>query len=257
MSIHWKSGLLTRIIYDTWLMHSYLGKNIKHNHMHQVNIITHVISGSLGLIVGIIALLSVKGGRVHNKSGRYFLLLMVVVILTGLIGVFIFGRNTFLLVITVLSGYVAFSGYRTLKDKSNKPKALDIGVAITSLVVLFYFLYYFKQIGMIWAPVIIYSTVGALLLVVTYDFIRYLIPTKTYKKHKLWLYEHIYKMTSAFAALLAAFSGTVLDDYQPHSQYIPSALGIMIIIGFMIYVARKGLKKMPKRKNMKTEETFS
>ncbi|MEM7515061.1 MAG: hypothetical protein AAF388_29305, partial [Bacteroidota bacterium] len=112
--------------------------------MHQINIITHVISGTLGLILGIVALLSIKGGKVHNASGRYFLLLMIVVIITGLIGVFVFGRNTFLLVITVLSGYVAFSGYRTLKDKSNKPKALDIVVAIISMIVLFYFLYYFK-----------------------------------------------------------------------------------------------------------------
>ncbi|MEM6768711.1 MAG: hypothetical protein AAF824_25870, partial [Bacteroidota bacterium] len=208
--------------------------------IHQVNIIIHVISGTLGLVLGIVALLSLKGGKVHNTSGRYFLLLMIVVILTGLIGVFVFGRNTFLLVITVLSGYVAFSGFRTLKDKANKPKALDMIVAIVSLLALFYFLYYFKKIGMIWAPVIIYSTVGALLLVVTYDFIRYLIPTTIYKKHKLWLYEHIYKMTSAFGALLAAFSGTVFDDYQPHSQYLPSALGMLIIFGFMIYVSRNG-----------------
>lgn len=221
--------------------------------IHQVNIIIHVISGTSGLILGIIALLSLKGGKVHNTSGRYFLLLMIVVILTGLIGVFVFGRNTFLLVITVLSGYVAFSGYRTTKDKSNKPKILDIGVAIISLLVLLYFLYYFKKIGMIWAPVIIYSTVGALLIVILYDFIRYFIPAKTYKRNKLWLYEHIYKMTSAFGALLAAFSGTVLDDYQPHSQYIPSALGMMVIFGFMIYVNKRGLKRMPKRRKLKAQ----
>jgi hypothetical protein len=173
-----------------------------------------------------------------------------IVIISGLIGVFIFGRNTFLLVITVLSGYVSFSGYRILILKSNKPKYLDILVSIISLITLSYFLYYFKSIGMIWSPIIIYSTVGALLIVVLYDLLRYLIPTKKYINNKIWIYEHIYKMTSAFAALLSAFIGTVFNEYQPHSQYVPSALGVMTIIGFIIYVRKYGLKKLPK--NSKT-----
>ncbi len=210
--------------------------------LHQSNIIIHVLTGSIALLLGLIALLSLKGGKVHNRSGHLFLYLISVVILTGLLGVFVFGRNTFLLVITVLSGYVAFSGKRILTSKSNVPQTIDIGATVISLVVLAYFLYYFKSIGMIWSPVIIYSTVGALLLVIAYDLLRYLIPRATYKKHKLWVYEHIYKMTSAFSALFAAFIGTIFDQYQPHSQYIPSVIGIWIIIGFMIYFNRRGLK---------------
>lgn len=214
--------------------------------VHKSNILLHIITGSIALLLGIIALLSTKGAKMHNTSGKYFLRFISIVILTGMIGVFIFGRNTFLLVITVLSGYVSFSGYRVLKLKSNTPKRIDILVAIISLLVLAYFLYYFKSIGMIWSPIIIYSTVGALLFVITYDFLKYLIPQKSYKKHRIWIYEHIYKMTSAFAALLSAFVGTVFEEYQPHSQYLPSALGMLIIFGFMIYVYKYGLKKLPK-----------
>ncbi|MEL6659906.1 MAG: hypothetical protein AAFP77_27635 [Bacteroidota bacterium] len=211
--------------------------------MHSANIFLHVLTGSLALILGVIALLSRKGGKIHNRSGRYFLWLMAVVIITGLIGVLVFGRHTFLLVITVLSGYVAFSGYRVLQAKTNQPKMLDILVAVVSLAVLLYFLYYMKSIGMFWAPIIIYSTVGALIFVITYDFLRYFIPEEKYRKHRIWLYEHIYKMTSAFGGLLAAFSGTVFDEYQPHSQYLPSALAMLIIFGFMIYVYKSGLKR--------------
>ncbi len=216
--------------------------------LHKSNILIHIITGSIGLILGVIALLTVKGGKLHNKAGRYFIRFISIVILTGLIGVFVFGRNTFLLVITVLSGYVSFSGYRCLQLKSNTPKKIDVVVAIISLLVLAYFLYYFKSIGMIWSPIIIYSTVGALLFIVSYDFLRYLIPKKAYKRRRIWIYEHIYKMTSAFAALLAAFIGTVFDQYQPHSQYLPSALGMLIIFGFIIYVSRYGLRKLPKAK---------
>ena len=95
---------------------------------------------------------------------------------------------------------------------------------------------------MIWSPIVIYSTVGALIFVIIYDFLRYLIPRKKYNKHRIWIYEHIYKMTSAFGGLLAAFSGTVFDEYQPHSQYLPSALAMAIIFGFMLYVYTYGLR---------------
>lgn len=214
--------------------------------MHEANIFIHVLAGSIALILGLVALLSAKGLQWHNTSGRYFLMLMSVVIVTGLIGVLIYGRNTFLLVVTVLSGYLAFSGYRTLKLKSNKPKIIDIVVAIISLSVLAYFLYYFQSIGMFWSPAITYSTVGALVLIIVYDFLRYLISEGIYKKNRIWIYEHIYKMTSAFGALLSAFSGTVLDAYHPHSQYLPSVLAILIVIGFMFYVRKYGLRNMPK-----------
>lgn len=213
--------------------------------MHEANIFIHVLSGMVALLLGLIALLSVKGGKVHKTSGKYFLGFMTIVILSGLIGVFIFGRNTFLLVITILSGYVAFSGYRIVKFKTNDPKKYDIIIALLSLIVLGYYLYYMKSIGMIWSPIVIYSTVGALIFIVIYDFLRYLIPKKSYKKYRIWIYEHIYKMTSAFAALLSAFTGTVLEEYQPHSQYIPSALGMLIILGFMFYVYKYGLRKIP------------
>ncbi|MCA6073762.1 DUF2306 domain-containing protein [Fulvivirga sedimenti] len=203
---------------------------------HTLNIYLHVLSGSIALLLGSIALLSKKGGKLHRRAGRLFLKVISVVIVTGLLGVFIFGRNTFLLVITVLSGYVAYSGFRVLKLKNNQVNITDILVGILTLMVLVYFLYYFREIGMIWSPVIIYSTVGALLVVIIYDFCKYLIPQSTYSEKRIWLYEHIYKMTSAFAALLSAFTGTVLDQYQPYSQFLPSVLGILIIIGFMIWV---------------------
>ena len=214
--------------------------------MHEMNIFVHVLSGTLALLLGLVALLSVKGSKVHNRSGVYFLVFMSIVILTGLFGVFIFDRNVFLLVVTILSGYVAFSGYRILKSKSNTPNTIDIAVGVISLGVLAYYLYYFKSIGMIWSPIVMYSTVGGLVFIISYDFLRYLIPKEKYNKHQIWIYEHIYKMTSAFGGLLAAFTGTVLEEYHPHSQYLPSLFAMLIIIGFMAYVNKFGLKRFPK-----------
>ncbi len=205
--------------------------------IHKINIAVHVAAGSSALIVGLMALVVKKGQKLHRLTGRLFLILMTIVILTGLIGVFVFGRNTFLLVITVLSGYQAFSGYRVIKAKSNSPKFTDIFVCFLALVSVLYFLYYFRSIGMIWSPIIIYSTVGWLLLMIVYDLGRYFIPTKIYGN--LWLYEHILKMVSAFTGLLSAFSGTVFPQYQPYSQFIPSILGTLTAICFMIAVPHR------------------
>lgn len=204
---------------------------------HQANIVTHVTAGSLALLLGLFALLSRKGGKLHAKSGKYFLLFLTIVIITGLVGVFVFGRNTFLLVITMLSGYLGFSGYRTLQFKNNKPRKLDIGIAILTLLSVLYFLYHFASVGMIWSPVIIYSTVGYLFMVIIYDFARYIIPKKKYQN--MWLYEHIMKMLSAFSGIASAFTGTVFPQYQPYSQFLPSTIGTVVAIGFMVYYYRK------------------
>ena len=209
--------------------------------IHKANIIVHIIAGSIALLLGLVAIMTKKGGKNHRRSGTIFMMLLIVVIFTGFIGVFVFGRNTFLLVITVLSGYFGFSGYRILQTKSNRPQLVDVCIGIGSVIAVAYFLYYFKSIGMIWSPLIIYSTVGTLLLVISYDFIRYFIPVSRYGN--LWFYEHIFKMIGAFTALLSAFSGTVFSNYQPYSQFLPSVFGTGLQIGFIVYYYRKNRRQ--------------
>ncbi len=134
--------------------------------MHTANIVTHVAAGSLALLCGVVALLTPKGGRRHRQSGRIFLYLLAAVVMTGLVGVFIFKRNTFLLVITLLSAYLGYSGFRIVKLKNNRPHVVDIAASIITLMAAMYFLYYLSRIGMMWSPVVIYSTVGYLILVI-------------------------------------------------------------------------------------------
>ena len=205
--------------------------------LHKSNIIVHIIAGSIALILGIIGFISAKGRSLHNKNGRAYIIVMIVVIVTGFFGVFIFKRNLFLLMVTSLSGYSAFSGYRILKLKSNIPKKIDIIVAIFTMSTALYFLYYFQKIGMIWSTGVTYSLVGALFFLISYDLLRYIIPRKKYKN--LWIYEHIYKMTVSFNAILSAFTGTVFVEYKPYSQFVPSIFVTMIAIGFMVQVYRK------------------
>ncbi len=204
---------------------------------HQLNISIHVISGSLAMIMSIIAMASLKGGKTHKRSGLLFLFLIAIVINTGLVGIFIFKVNTFLLVLTLLSGYQAFSGYRILANKTSIPKTLDIGVAVLALSSGVFYLFYAKSIEMLWAPVVIYSTLAALFLIIAYDFLRYFLPKDKFKNR--WLYEHIYKMVASFTALLAAFIGTIFPKHKPYSQFLPSILGTILALGFIFYNWKK------------------
>ena len=93
---------------------------------------------------------------------------------------------------------------------------------------------------MIWSPIVIYSTIGALFLTIAYDLVRYAIPVKKYTN--LWLYEHIYKMIAAFTALLAAATGTIYPDYKPYSQFLPSVFGTFLALGFILYFYKRNRK---------------
>jgi len=214
--------------------------------LHKVNIGIHVISGMIALMLGITALSTLKGGKTHRKSGTLFLYSLTIVVVTGLFGVLIFKVNQFLLVITILSGYNAYSGIRVLYNKTNQVNRQDVLVALLSASSGIYFLYYIKSIGMFWSPVIIYATLGALFLIILYDLLRYFIPKDSYKN--LWLYEHIYKMVSAFTALLAAATGTIYDDYHPYSQILPSLFGTLLAIGFIVYFYRRNNARSKKQK---------
>ena len=205
--------------------------------LHLVNIVVHVLTGTLGLLLGVLAIVAAKGKKLHTKSGRWFLRLLSVVCITGLFGIFVFERNHFLIVITLLSAYQGYSGYRILQVKSNAFYWQDLMAAILTISSCFYFIYYFQSIGMFWSPVIIYSTVGWLSAVILYDILRYFIPKNKYKN--LWLKEHIIKMIAAWSALFSAFTGTVFENYQPHSQYVPSLIGNLIILYFLIRFSRK------------------
>lgn len=201
--------------------------------LHQVNIYIHIVTGTIAMLLGVVAFISKKGGTLHNKNGKWYLGTMFIVILTSLFGVFIFQRNIFLLVVTALSGYAAFSGYRCLQTKSNVPNFIDVSAALLTISTAIYFLYYLDKIGLVWSASVTISLTITLFLLIAYDFIRYLIPRN--KAKKLWFYEHIFKMTISFNALTSAFSATVFEAYKPYSQFVPAIIGSLIGIAFMRY----------------------
>jgi len=204
---------------------------------HTINVIVHVAFGTAALAAGVVPIVTSKGGPVHRRFGRYFLACLAVVVLTAAIGVFAFEFRAFLGIITLLASYDAYSGYRALRIRTTGPRPRDTVVAVSALLMAAVFLAYLHVIRMPWAPVVIYSTLGALVFVASYDLVRLAFPTRWFAR--LWLYEHLAKMLAAYTAVVSAFAGTVLSSWQPYSQILPSAFGTCAMLGFGIHASRR------------------
>lgn len=80
----------------------------------------HVVAGIFALVLAPVAMATRKGGRAHRLGGRVYFWAMAAIFVTAL-GLLVYRPNVFLLIISVLSFYGAFSGTRSLKRK--RPQA--------------------------------------------------------------------------------------------------------------------------------------
>ena len=206
--------------------------------MHQINISIHVIAGVLGMLVAIVPYSSKKGGRIHSLYGRVFLGLMTVVILTALNGVIFFRDRPFLTVITLLSFYLSYSGYRVLKTRREGYSWVDLIVMLVALGFGIGFLVNYQSANIVWNTGVIFYTTFYLIAIVAFDLLRYFW-TDLIKSDRFWIYEHVYKMTGAFTALVSAGMGTVLAAYEPWSQIVPAVASTLWLIFCLFYFPRR------------------
>ena len=199
--------------------------------LHQINIFAHVIAGSLALIIGLVPFFTKKGGDIHIKYGRYFLYLMAATIFTATLGVLFFRSRPFLTIVTLESAYMTFAGYRVLKNKTKRPKSIDLFATLFLVSMAGRFLFLVGSKGAVWHQSVVIYLLGFLFTVGAYDLLRHVRPQLA----KYWLLEHIFKMTSAYIALFSAFAGTVLAAWQPYSQIIPSIMGTIWIVSMIWY----------------------
>ncbi len=84
--------------------------------METLLLVTHVGAGITALIFAPLAMLTQKGGTAHRRWGRVYFWAMFVIFITALAILFV-RPNVFLLIISILSFYGAFSGVRSLHRK--------------------------------------------------------------------------------------------------------------------------------------------
>lgn len=205
--------------------------------IHKLNILLHVTAGTTALVIGVLTIFFYSQPTRHKRFGRYFLYLLAVVVTTGFLGWLFFRSNSFLLMLTLLAGYVGYAGWRSIRLRQKRTSMVDTGIAFVSLGTGVAYLLWLKQSNADWSSSVVYPTLGALLLVTVYDLLKFFWLHPYIKEW--WLYEHIYKMVSAFSAIFSAFVGTVLPNFKPYSQIGPSTFCLWLIVFFIWQQAKK------------------
>ena len=205
---------------------------------HSINIILHVLTGTIAIVIGILAYTSQKGGKRHKRYGRTFLWFMTIVILTAMNGVLFFRDRPFLTVVTFLAFYTSYSGYRVLKTKETGFQLIDFLVMLVVFIVAISFVVRMESANILWNAKVVYYLLGYVLLIVSFDMVRFFFP-QLIKSPKFWIYDHIYKMTGSFTALISAGVGTVFANYEPLNQIMPAIFGTVWLVFCLVYFPRK------------------
>jgi len=196
---------------------------------------THIFAGALSLIVAPIAMAVLKGGKAHRLFGKLFFWSMTWIFVSAVI-LSIYKWKPFLLMVSVLSYYLAVSGYRTLYQKQlSSGKGVmwyDWVAAIATGLFMLGFAgwgIYMLSTGNSSSGVflLLAFSVGGLLSV-RGEITAFLKPPADKNR---WLYNHIGRMVGGFIASVTAFSVNVLLFVPGIWQWVwPTLLGTPFII---------------------------
>lgn len=216
-----QAALMTELQYADW---------------HGFNVAVHVTAGALGLLVGIMPMVSQKGGERHRLFGQAFVPCATLALLSATVGVVFFDPPPALIAATLTAGYQFVGGLRALSLRDRGPGLLDALLAVACLAACAWLVTTMGSGTRSWPPALGYGTAGYLSLIAVYDLSRHAW-ARAWLAHARPL-DHGLKMTSAYFAMLSAGAGNVLRDYQPLSQVGPSLLGIAVAIVLTVFYLR-------------------
>jgi uncharacterized membrane protein len=205
---------------------------------NQINLAIHIGMGVAGLVCGLWPLLSAKGGRLHRKSGRVFVVLAGVVLGTALLADIFLKQPIALLTVSLAACYEYAAGLRSLALRNRGPTMIDALLASAALAGCIWLVRSMGEGPASWSPVIVYSTAGYVACIALYDLSRPL--WVAYWLRYVRPLDHGLKMTACYFAMLSSGAGNSLRNLQPWSQLIPSSLGIVVMAVILVsYLSRR------------------
>jgi uncharacterized membrane protein len=228
-----------------------------HSPFARAILVLHSIAGSAAVLVGLVPLVSNKGGAFHRRWGTRFMRIMVVVIGSA-VTLTLIGRSPYFAGLTASALLTVFSGWRVLQRRrpdlssEDRAKAIDWVVTLGCTAVAFLLLY-LGHSGRVTAnlPVLLSLAYGTLLYA-AWDIWRFVAPLSAPFSPQLWLYEHIVKIIGAYFATVAAFSGSVLHFLpSPWKQLWAVSLGQILAVAFVLrYRNRTRRSRLPTQRPM-------
>ena len=207
---------------------------------HITNLFVHVGAGTLALLIGFFLLATSKGTATHRRWGRTFAYLTLIVCLAAAVGTIFFRFIPLFAVLTLLVPYQLVSGWRSIYTKDRGPSMFD------GMLTLIAFAFAVGLVPVLLSAasdknVVVYSSLGALFGILTYDSLRWFFPRPWFQS--IWRYDHIFKLTASLFAMLSALIGNVVRVGQPWSQIAPSAVGLLTICYFFFRLHRQRVEK--------------
>lgn len=205
--------------------------------VHETNVWIHVGAGMIALAVGVVPLLSAKGGWLHRRAGDAFVAVGAVVLASALIGIVFFDPPAPLIAAGLTAGYQYLSSLRALHLRNQSPQMVDAVLALAGLAAAAALFVFMGTGTSSWTPALGYSVIGVVGIVALYDLSRHFW-AKTWLAHARPL-DHGLKMTSAYFAMASAGVGNLFRDWQPWSQVGPSVVGVIVIVAILIGTAMR------------------
>lgn len=200
---------------------------------HLINLVSHIGAGIAAISLGFLLLVSAKATPSHRQRGRAFVVLTLVVCVTGVVGNVFFRFIPLFAVLTVLVAYQLLSGWHVIYTKAAGPNWIDafLAVCAASWTMFLIPLLLAGSGTRDAAPTVIYSSFGAIIFLLAYDTARWCFPRRWHAS--LWRYEHIFKLIASLFAMLSAATGNLVRFGQPWSQLAPTVLGMVTIVWFV------------------------
>ncbi len=214
-------------------------------------LLTHIATGFIALLVGLIPMFSQKGGRLHNRAGLVYVYCMITVAITALLlcGLQPFKMmRLFLTGIAVFSFYMCFTGWRATKNKNGRQTSLDKLLTYSTMLVgagmVGFGAYLLTQYGLSFMP-IVFTFFGVL----TAQF-----AWKDYRKQQqptlrmTWYFQHFTRMGGSYIATFTAAAVTNVPRLLPANApewtatliwIAPAILGGMLIGRTVRYYKQK------------------
>jgi hypothetical protein len=204
---------------------------------NDVNLVIHISMGAAGLVCGLLPLLSAKGGRIHRRSGRVFVVLAGVVLGTAILADLFLKEPTALLAATLSATYQYVGSLRALMLRARAPSAVDALLACAALGGCAWIVLSKSPSTASWTPMVGYSTAAYVACIALYDLSRNFWAAY-WLKHARTI-DHGLKMTGCYFAMLSSGAGNSLKHLQPWSQVVPSTLGIMVMATMLVIYATR------------------
>jgi hypothetical protein len=215
----------------------------------------HIACGTASIVAGGLALLTPKPvggepGRGHIRTGRLFLRAQTVVLIAAAVMTILHFRP-YLVALTTTATMALFSGYRVLGrrrpdlHRSQRAQPLDWAVTLAAGAVGVWLLWLVGSGGVDGPATVVRVTTYTVLAYVAYDLVRFVWPLGFPFSPRLWLYEHLVKIVSAYFGAVAAFSGNALvfipDPWrQLWATIVGETLVVVLLVRYIRYFRRAG-----------------